>query len=295
MKFSPKEIRDTILSIQKIEITEHHIYKKLAGRSNEKNRKILDHIADDELRHYTIWKKYTGKEIKPSKFKMYFYYLISLIFGLTFGLKLMEKWEKRAQINYDELSSYVPEAKKIGKEEHQHEIKLIDLLKEEKLEYVGSIVLGLNDALIELTGALAGLTLALQNTKLVAIAGFIAGTAASMSMAASEYLSTKSEASQVKYVRKNPLKAAIYTGIAYLFTVLFLIYPYLIVGNIYLSLLWALANAIFVIFIFSFYVSIAQGKNFRKGFGEMVILSLGIATISFGIGYLVRIFFGIKI
>ena len=55
------------------------------------------------------------------------------------------------------------------------------------------MVLGLNDALVEFTGALAGYTFALQNTLLVAMTGLITGVAASLSMATSEYLSTKSE------------------------------------------------------------------------------------------------------
>ena len=57
-------------------------------------------------------------------------------------------------------------AQKIAEDEERHEQKLLAILDEERLQYVGSMVLGLNDALVELTGTLAGLTLALQNTKL---------------------------------------------------------------------------------------------------------------------------------
>jgi VIT1/CCC1 family predicted Fe2+/Mn2+ transporter len=46
---------------------------------------------------------------------------------------------------------------------------------------------------VELTGALSGLTLAFRNTRLIAMAGLITGIAASLSMAGSEYLATKSE------------------------------------------------------------------------------------------------------
>ena len=73
----------------------------------------------------------------------------------------------------------------------------------EPYRYTGSIVLGLNDALVELTGALAGLTLALQDTKLIALTGSITGIAAALSMGASEYLSTKSED-----VDRSPVKAS---------------------------------------------------------------------------------------
>ena len=42
---------------QKNEITEHHIYTNLSSRvSGVKNRRILSQIADDEMRHYNVWK-----------------------------------------------------------------------------------------------------------------------------------------------------------------------------------------------------------------------------------------------
>ena len=71
------------------------------------------------------------------------------------------------------------------KSEQEHEAALIELIDEERLRYISSMVLGLNDALVELTGALAGFTFALGNTTTIAMAGFITGSAATLSMAAS--------------------------------------------------------------------------------------------------------------
>lgn len=286
-----KKLKNQLLISQKFEISEHFIYKKLAESIKGKhNKEILKKISNDELGHYNIWKNYTKEEVKPSKFLIWKYFLISKIFGLTFGLKLMEKGEEKAQINYNKISKFIPEAKKIVNDENKHEHNLVNLLDEEKLKYVGSIVLGLNDALVELTGALAGLTLALQNSKLIAMVGLVTGIAASFSMAASEYLSTKSEEST-----KSPLKASIYTGIAYIFTVFILILPYLILRNLYFSLGWMLINAIIIIYIFTYYISVAKDYSFKKRFLEMALISLGIALISFGIGFLIRIIFGIEV
>jgi VIT1/CCC1 family predicted Fe2+/Mn2+ transporter len=141
-----------------------------------------------------------------------------------------------------------------------------------------------------LTGALAGLTFALQNPRLVATAGFITGIAASLSMAASEYLSTKSEAGV-----KNPLKACVYTGIAYVLTVLVLIAPFLLLKDLYLSLGITLSNAIIIIFIFTFYLSVAKDLPFKRRFFEMAAISLGIAALSFVIGLFVRQFMKIDV
>lgn len=296
----PEEIKKKILVSQGNEITEHFIYRKLARSfRGSKNKEILESISKDELKHYHVWKKYTQRDVKPGKFNLWKYYLISKIFGITFGVKLMEKGEKRAQVSYDELSEFIPEAKTIEAEENEHENELINLIDEERLKYVGSMVLGLNDALVELTGALAGFTFALQNSKLIAMTGLITGIAASLSMAASEYLSTKTEGgsprSAVEAGEKHPIKASVYTGTAYIFTVLFLIFPYLLFPNYYFSLALTLVNVVFIIAIFTFYVSIAQDISFRGRFLEMAGVSLGVAVLSFGIGLLVRMFLGVEI
>jgi len=292
------QIKKQLLQAQKNEITEHYVYMKLANSIKDPhNKKVLEHISQDELRHYNIWKEHTRQEVRPSTFNLWKYYLISKIFGLTFGLKLMEKAEEAAQENYKKISKHIKQhAEEIEKDEQKHEKQLLNMLDEEKLKYTGSIVLGLSDALVELTGALAGLTLALQNSHLIAMAGLVTGIAASFSMGASEYLSTKTENKNGKDKnKKHPVKASIYTGIAYIITVMFLILPYLLLNNLYLSLILTLAIAIIIIFIFNFYISIAQDENFKSRFLEMALLSLGVAALSFAVGWIIRILFGVEV
>ncbi|MEM3706120.1 MAG: VIT1/CCC1 transporter family protein [Candidatus Bathyarchaeia archaeon] len=286
-----KETEKTILVAQKNEITEHFIYNKLAQSIRDPhNMEVLMRIANDELKHYDFWKGYTHIDVNPDKLKVWKYFLISKIFGITFGIKLMERGEEKAQETYKKISEYVPNAKDIVKDEDVHERQLMDLIDEERLRYVGSMVLGLNDALVELTGALAGFTLALTNTRLVAMTGLITGVAASLSMATSEYLSTKSEGNS-----KNPLKAATYTGIAYILTVLFLISPYLLLSNAYACLGFTIVAAIIVVFIFTFYVSVAKDLPFKRRFLEMTLISLGIACITFIIGFLIKASLNIEV
>jgi len=145
------------------------------------------------------------------------------------------------------------------------------------------MVRGLNDALVELTGALAGFTLALQNTRVVATAGFILGIAASLSMAASEYLATKSEKTSL-----DPLKSALYTSSIYFLTVLLLIFPYLVFENVFFALGLTVLDAIVVIFVFVFYISVSKDIPFKTRFLEMVAISMGIAALAFAIGFLAR-------
>lgn len=286
-----EDIRKKVILFQQTEITEHHIYKRLSKRiKSPENARILDQIAEDELRHYEGWKKYSGTDIQPKPLTIWYYTTLSLIFGFTFGIKLMERGEEAAQQNYESVSKVIPEAKIYQAEEDRHEEQLLQMLSEERLEYAGSVVLGLNDALVELTGALAGLTLALQDVKLIALSGLITGIAASLSMAASEYLSTRSEETT-----KNPVRAAIYTGIAYIVTVALLVLPYLLFDNYYLDLALALTTAVIIIAIFNYYISVAKDESFKERFLEMAGLSLGVATFSFILGYFIRQWLGIEI
>ncbi|MCM8762798.1 MAG: VIT1/CCC1 transporter family protein [Candidatus Omnitrophica bacterium] len=284
-------LKEKILQVQKNEITEKVIYSQLAASLKDRQKaKILENISEEEAKHYEIFKTITHKDILPDKFKITFYFLASRIFGLTFGLKSMERGESNAQEVYAQLKSDYPEVESIIKDEAKHENALIDLIDEERLKYVSSVVLGLNDALVELTGALVGFSLALQNTRLVAIVGLITGIAASLSMAASEYLSTKQEKTE-----KSPLKASIYTGFAYIATVSLLIAPYLIFKNIYLCLAFVLACVVIIIAAFTYYISVAKELDFKKRFLEMAGISLGVAIINFGIGLIIRKVFGIEV
>lgn len=284
-------LRQRLLDAQRNEITEYHIYQRIAARLRQpENRQIIEQIAKDEMRHYEGLKKYTGQDAQPRWLAVWFYTLVSRLFGFTFGAKLMEAGEKGAQANYAEITKVIPEAGNIHADEHAHEEKLLDMLDEERLRYAGSIVLGLNDALVELTGALAGLTLALQNVRLIALSGLITGIAASFSMAASEYLSTRSEKTD-----KHPVRASIYTGITYILTVALLILPYLLLHNEYLCLGISLATAVVIIAVFNYYIAVAKGENFRRRFLEMAGLSLSVATLSFVIGYFIRLWLGVEL
>jgi len=290
MELSP-EVRQKLLTFQRIEITENHIYSRLAGTvKSPENRAVLEKIAADEMRHYEQWRRYTGESVAPDHAAISKYFWISRVLGFTFGVKLMENAEEKAEGGYEQLIGVIPEAETIMKDEQEHETALLGMLDEERLRYTGSMVLGLNDALVELTGALAGLTLALRDAKLIALTGSVTGIAAALSMGASSYLSTKSEDTT-----KNPLKASVYTGVAYILTVVILIFPYLALANYYVSLACTLAAAIGIIAAFNYYISVARSEPFKSRFLEMAGLSLGVAAFSFLVGYLLRTLFGVEI
>ena len=285
-------LKQKINHAQRNELTEALIYSKIASTLPKDNDKqIMLRIAADEERHSKVWAEMTGEKQKPNGLAVWWYTLISRIFGYTFAIKLMEMGEEGAQENYESIALAYPETRAILEDEQRHEDELVNMLDEERLRYAGSVVLGLNDALVELTGALAGLTLALHTQPdLIALSGLVTGIAASLSMAASEYLATSQEADG-----KHPMRAAIYTGVAYIFTVTALITPYLLIDNPFISLAIALTTAVIIIAIFNYYISVAKSESFKRRFLEMSILSLSVAGFSFVIGYFIRIWLGVEV
>lgn len=280
--------------MQQGEITEHFVYEKLAKlEKDENNKKILKRISNDELKHYNIWRRITKKEFEPNKFKIFWYIFLARIFGLSFALKLMEGGEENAQKIYEKIGVKHPEALTIKVDEEKHERELIRILNDKRLSYAGAIVLGLNDALVELTGTLAGISLAFASTTVVGVTGLIMGIAASMSMAASSYLESKE--SELQNDGTSPILSAIYTGVAYIFTVVFLVGPYFIFDSMNYALITMLLMTVLIIGVYTFYISVAKELSFWKRFAEMAAISLGVALISFGIGYLVKIYFGLDI
>jgi vacuolar iron transporter family protein len=287
-----KELEREALGLQRQELTEHQIFTGLA-RLPGKNKRLLLELGKDKLRHYKHYKKITKKDAKPGMVKAWIFLTLGKSLGLLFTLRLLLLARKQTHPIIAGGKYKSKHSSKHVKDLMLHEKKIISLVKDERLDYAGSIVLGLNDALVEITGALAGLTLALQNSKVVAAAGLITGLAASTSMAASNYLATKEEPEMHKEHKRSPAKSALYTGTAYLGVVLLLVTPYLLIGNIFLALAASLTAGVCVVGFYSFYISTAKDKPFQEQFFTMLIVFLATAIISFGFGHLVKVWLGL--
>ena len=287
-----KECVDLIEKFQKNEVTASKLYAYIAkGMKDKENKEVMLKMSYEEKAHSLIWKQYTKKDIRPNKFKVMFYKIVSYLLGYTFVIKLLEKDEYEGISSMENVKEQFPEIEHIVAQEKAHEEALIDMLDEERLNYTGAMVLGLNDALVELTGAIAGLTFVLMNTTLIAMSGVITGIAATLSMAASNYLAERANGSA------NALKASVYTGIAYLITVVFLVLPYLVLPrDMYVvALVWMIFTVVLLIYLFSFYIATVKSEKVMPKFFEMAGISLSVALISFIIGLIAKFCFGIEV
>lgn len=288
----PAAAQKQVIASQRDEATDTLIYANMAKREkNEKNRDILLHMSEDEKSHAAVWRGISGRDIKPNRIKVWWMAVVTRILGYTFVMKRLSTEESKAIAIYETMKDVLPEAADIQADEMRHENALIDMLDEERLQYVGAMVLGLNDALVELTGTIAGLSFAMMNTRLVALSGIITGISATLSMAASNYLAERADGNP------NALKSSLYTGIAYLVTVALLVLPYLLLPNE----LWAVALismlviVVLIILVFNYYISVAKSLPFMRRFAEMCCISLGVAVIAFVIGLLAKQLLGVDV
>ena len=276
---------ERLLALQKMEATEAEVYRRLAMmQSDPVNKAILEGIALEEERHEVFISEMTGRVVSPNRFQVMKQIILARIFGFTFSIMMMESTENNIASEYRDLG-----LDDIAEEEEVHEENMISMLDEERIRYSGSIVLGMSDALIELTGALAGLTFALKDLNLVALAGLVTGIAAAFSMGASEYLSSRAEKREV-----SALKSAFFTWISYLVTVILLISPYLIINaegrghfgleNHVVALIGTFIIGLVIVGVFNFYTSVVERVSFSARFMEMVGILGTVSLISYVIG-----------
>ncbi len=156
-------------------------------------------------------------------------------------------------------------------------------------KYTAALVLGMHDALVELSGIIAGLTFAINDTKVIIMTGAIAAVAASLSMAAANY--------QAQRADDNPhaLTAALYTGAMYVVTSALLIFPFAVVPNKF----WALGImgliATLIIFGFNCAIGFTTRRPFLRRFAEMLLICAGVSVVSFVIGMAAKYFMGVQI
>ena len=278
-------MQQTLKEFAKDEVLAYHLYNMISlEQSNDTHREILTNIALQEKEHLHMLNELLDEKVDLNMYsrREYTYYKFILkIFGVIFTLRLFEKRERKSHEKYAKIVKEFPIIEKMVAEEKKHEDKLDAILKDKKLLYASSIVLGLNDALIEMSGAIAGFTFALTASREIALVSLIMGVAASLSMAASEYLSARSDDHDF------PFRSATYNFITYISVVALLILPYFFLTK-FVALSIMIATVLLIIFAFNVYLSIAKKERLLKNFLTMALIAIGVSILSFSIGLLIN-------
>jgi VIT1/CCC1 family predicted Fe2+/Mn2+ transporter len=283
------------------ELFAYRLYSALARRFPEgESRTMMNELARQEKSHVDFWLGVTGGDehkIAIPRLKYWLLVSASRALGPAFTIRWLERGEDKAIEAYRGLLEggqlnpvQQVQVRKMLDEEQEHEQVLERGIEDERRIYLGAAVLGLNDALVELTGGLTGLVSSIRDPRLIGFASLVVGIAASMSMAASNFLSVDiGEEGELR-----PGKAAAYTGTAYIIVVIGLVLPFFLVADRHVALGISWASAVLIIAAFSFYSAVMQGRSFLRRFGVMLAFGLGVAVISFFVGRALGALIGIE-
>ncbi len=278
------------------EYTDGSVYLALSRRErNQAFKKALEDLAHAERTHYEFWKTYAPNvTVKVNRIKVYFILLLRLTLGLTFTMKFLESHEEEVHKRYRQIAESIPPVDKarfeamLQDEEHQ-ENYLMGEIHEGRVKYMSFIVLGLADAVVEISGIHAGSLGIYNRTELAGIAGIVAGMAASIAMASAAY-------AQAKQGFEGSAKwSAIYTGVSYMFTAVFLALPYFLTASMVAALGTSLVVGVFLVAMMTYYDSIISARAFKRQFAEIAGIILAASLALYIAGTLIRQLLGIVI
>ncbi len=297
---------DTIDSVSqegiKDEYGDYIIYQALAKSHRNRRRPqrqrladIFQKLSETEYRHYQFWKKYSpNSEAHVSKLKLYGIILLEKILGATFAVKFLERHEKATIKEYENITKYIPpddksEFEEMLKDEKEHETSLAKQVQSGFVIYMSFVVLGLADAIVEISGIHAGSLGVYSSTELTGLAGIIAGAAASMAMASAAYAQAK------QGFQGSPGFSALMTGVSYFVSAILLASPYFLTKHAILAMSVSLSIAVVILAFTNFYNSIITSANFLRDFLELAGIMFGATIILFIFGQVIRHAFGITI
>jgi len=282
----------------KDEYKDYLVYSRLARFNRNRNPKFSEtfaRLAGKEKAHYDFWKKYSPqKEPRSSKWGAALIIIISILFGTTFAIKYLEKHEIKTIEKYRAIAPFVPEEEKaffsemiVEEEEHEHNFR--NEIQSSYIRYFSFIILGLADAIVEISGIHAGSLGIYDSTKLTGLAGIVAGAAASLAMASAAYAQAK------QGFQGSASMSAAFTGISYFISAVLLATPYFITKDMIDAVSMSLTFAIIILAVTNYYNSVISEKGFTKDFIEMVGITLGATVVLFLFGEAIRSLFGITI
>ncbi|MCL4399050.1 VIT1/CCC1 transporter family protein [Candidatus Parvarchaeota archaeon] len=181
----------------------HQVYSTLLFTENNRAFKArLSKIADIERKHCDIWaeilKEY-GKEVKYKNYYLlpYLFVLIRRLFGRRILAALLSVYEKNSIDKFLSVISYIPR-KRLK--------KVVNVISDELynesiygpevdggiFSHIREVVFGMNDGLVEVLAAVAGIVGIYHDNLITALAGLIIGISGTLSMGVGAYLSSRS-------------------------------------------------------------------------------------------------------
>jgi VIT1/CCC1 family predicted Fe2+/Mn2+ transporter len=279
------------------EYTDSALYKRLSKTVPQSSpfAEVLMHLSATEHGHYEFWRKYApGEGPKLDRLKVVWILFLRRVFGLTFASRYLDRHESSVVEEYRALAGMIPESDRAAfdrmvADEREHEQEFARKIESSTIRYISFIVLGLADALVEITGIHAGSLGIYNKTEYAGLAGVVAGAAASLAMASAAFAQAK------QGFQGSAKLSAVYTGVSYFITAIILATPYFLTSTMLFALTSSLTLAVIILAMTTYYSTVISGKPFSRDFLEILLIMLGVTVALYFFGYLIRDSLGITI
>ena len=340
-------------------------YSRLALRSRDPDTAaLLKRIAGMEKRHARFWENVLARRnaslppVRPPRWRLFLLRQLQRWVSPVLLVAALEMGETSAVEDYHRIwqsglldADECKALRGIILDELEHESAFRRQTRAAGFGNVRDFVLGMNDGLVEILGAVTGLSAAYAGKPLlVAVSGLIVGIAGAMSMGIGAFISVRSQrqvnqgtrqrmevlfdvaprraveeyrdrlidsgvpdaiSEQVAQtvgenreslsrlllqdVTENEWRSAMFTGVAYLFGVLFPVLPYFIADSSSAALVGSVFFAGLALAVVGGFVALLSGISLRTKILEMVITGLGAAGLAWLFGMLMQSLFGIGV
>jgi len=273
------------------EFSDHTLYERLSKtvRADSPFAQVLRDLSATELRHYKFWSMYVPDQ-KPrlARLKLYWVLFLRRFLGLTFATRYLDRHEANVVKEYQGLERLIPQADRTAyqemvADEKEHEKAFAHKVESSAIRYISFIVLGLADALVEISGIHAGSLGFYDRTEIAGLAGVIAGGAASLAMASAAFAQAK------QGFQGSARLSAIYTGISYFVTAIFLALPYFLTSDMVVALGSSLTVAVVILAITTWYSTVIREKSFLRDFVEILAILFAATIVLYAFGSVVRV------
>jgi VIT1/CCC1 family predicted Fe2+/Mn2+ transporter len=280
------------------EWSDHTLYDRLSKTVNSDSpfAEVLTELSATEHRHYEFWKRYVPtEEPKLARFKLYWILFLRRFLGLTFATRYLDRHEAAVVAEYEGLARLIPDADKVAyqemvADEKEHEKAFALKVESSAVRYISFVVLGLADALVEISGIHAGWLGLFDKTEIAGLAGVIAGGAASLAMASAAFAQAK------QGFKGSARLSAVYTGVSYFVTAVILATPYFLTSNMIYALGTSLTLAVIILAVTTWYSIVIRQKPFLRDFVEILAILFATTIVVYALGAFVSAAFpGIRV
>ncbi len=190
------------------EMNDHLTYTGLARRTRDTGlAKLLEHIAAMELEHAGFWKSLLEEagrpvpQVRPRRIRLV---LLGLLLRFVNPLLVISALELGETAAYDAYNEVLQEGHLPAEKQERLRAIIVDELEHEAAFHrrkeaggftnIRDFILGMNDGLVEILGAVTGLSAAYAgNPLVVAVSGLVVGVAGALSMGIGAFISVRSQ------------------------------------------------------------------------------------------------------